>query len=48
MDEHPKSLARDALHAAVCRIGGADAIGSYDADLDVITWLHRIEPPGVK
>ena len=45
MDEHPKLMARDARHAAVCRVAEAHAICSYDDDLDVITWLRRAEPP---
>ena len=44
MDDYPTLMARDALHAAACRVAGADAICSYDADLDVIAWLRRIEP----
>ena len=47
MDDHPKLMARDALHAAVCRVAGAEAICSYDTDLDVVEWLRRVEPPGV-
>ena len=47
MDRHPKLMARDALHAAVCRTAGAEAICSYDADLDVITDLRRLEPPAL-
>jgi predicted nucleic acid-binding protein len=44
MDDYPTLMARDALHAAVCRVARADAICSYDADLDIIAWLRRIEP----
>ena len=47
MDGHPRLMARDALHAAVCRIAGAEAICSYDADLDAIAGLRRLEPPVV-
>ena len=47
MDQHPKLMARDALHAAVCRVAGAEAICSYDSDLDIVAWLRRVEPPDV-
>ena len=47
MDDHRSLMARDALHAAVCRVAGAEAICSYDSDFDVIPWLRRIEPPMV-
>lgn len=47
MDDHPALMARDALHAAVCRVVGAKAICSYDADLDIIAGLRRVEPPAV-
>ena len=47
MDDHPTLMARDALHAAVCRVVGAEAICSYDADLDIIDGLRRVEPPRV-
>ena len=45
MDDHRHLMARDALHAAVCRVAAAEAICSYDPDFDVIPWLQRIEPP---
>ena len=48
MDRHPKLMARDALHAAVCRTTGAEAICSYDVDLDVIAGLRRLEPPALR
>ena len=48
MDGHPRLTARDALHAAVCRIAGAEAICSDDADLDAIAGLRRLEPPAVR
>ena len=48
MDDFPKLMARDALHAAVCQIAGAEAICSYDADLDAITGLRRLEPSEVE
>ncbi len=47
MDDHPALMARDALHAAVCRVAGAEAICSYDSDLDVIEGLRRLEPQDV-
>ena len=46
MDDHPTLMARDALHAAVCR--AAAAICSYNMDLDVIAGLRRVEPPAVR
>ena len=48
MDDHRSLMARDALHAAVCHVAGAEAICSYDPDFDVIPWLQRIEPPAVE
>ena len=48
MDDHPALMARDALHAAVCRVVGAEAICSYDTDLDIIAGLRRVEPPKVR
>ena len=48
MDGHPRLMARDALHAAVCRTAGAEAICSYDADLDAIAGVRRLEPPAVR
>ena len=47
MDDYPKLMARDAFHAAVCLASRADSICSYDADLDVVTGLRRLEPPDV-
>lgn len=47
MDTHPSLMARDALHAAVCQVAGAEAIYSYDTDLDVTVGLRRLEPPAV-
>ena len=47
MDDYPKLMARDALHAAVCRLSQAEAICSYDADLDMVIGLRRLEPPDV-
>ena len=48
MDDHRSLMARDALHAAVCRVAGAEEICSYDPDFDIIPWLQRIEPPAVE
>ena len=48
MDEYPKLMARDALHAAVYRVVLADALCSYDEDYDVITGLRRVEPQTVR
>ena len=48
MEGHPRLMARDALHAAVCRIARAEAICSYNADLDAIAGLRRLEPPAVR
>ena len=45
LDIHRQLMARDALHAAVCRKAGADAICSYDRDFDQIKGLQRLEPP---
>ena len=47
LDAHQKLMARDALHAAVCRTAQAEAICSYDTDLDAISGLRRVEPPAV-
>lgn len=44
MDERPTLWARDAVHAAVVRVHGLDAICSYDRDFDAVAGLRRIEP----
>ncbi|MCU0726626.1 MAG: type II toxin-antitoxin system VapC family toxin [Planctomycetes bacterium] len=44
LDRHPKIMARDALHAAACRIHRAEGIASFDTDLDGIEGVLRIEP----
>ena len=44
LDVHEAATARDALHAAVCRHTGAEAICSYDRDFDEISGVRRIEP----
>ncbi len=46
-DEYPTLMARDALHAAVCRVVRAEAICSYDEDFDAIRGVRRVEPPEV-
>lgn len=47
LDRHDRLTARDALHAAVVRLRGLEAICSYDADFDVVDGLRRVEPPRV-
>ncbi len=47
LDAHPRLVARDALHAAVCLQAGLEAICSYDRDFDRIKDLKRLEPPQV-
>ena len=44
LDRYPKLEARDALHAAVCRLHRAESIASFDTDLDGVSGVHRIEP----
>ncbi len=44
LDEHPRLMARDALHAAVVEIHELEGICSYDQDFDAIPGLLRIEP----
>lgn len=44
LDEHPRLLARDALHAAIVLEHGLAAICSFDADFDRVPGLRRIEP----
>ena len=48
MDEYPRLMARDALHAAVYRVVRAEALCSYDEDFDGIGALRRVEPSGVR
>lgn len=45
LDDHEGLAARDALHAAACRLHEAEAFCSYDRDFDALPWLRRIEPP---
>lgn len=40
----PRLQARDAVHAAVARVHGAEAILSHDADFDQIPGLRRRDP----
>jgi len=44
LDDHEGLVARDALHAAVVRLGAMDAICSYDRDFDEIDGVVRVEP----
>ncbi|MCD4727135.1 MAG: type II toxin-antitoxin system VapC family toxin [Pirellulales bacterium] len=44
MDSHAQLSARDALHAAVYQLVGADSICSYDRDFDAVKGLTRVEP----
>lgn len=47
MDRYPGLMARDALHAAVCRLAGGSVLCSYDKDFDTIAGFKRLEPPDV-
>ena len=44
LDEVPEASARDAVHAAACRVYGAEAICSWDRDFDRFEGLKRLEP----
>jgi predicted nucleic acid-binding protein len=44
LDEVPEASARDAIHAAACRVYGAEAICSWDRDFDRFEGLKRLEP----
>lgn len=48
LDEHPRLMARDALHAAVCGEAGLEAICSYDRDFDQLPEVKRLEPSDVR
>ena len=48
MDGHSELSARDAVHAAFCRVTGAQAICSYDRDFDRVPGLRRLEPQEVQ
>jgi predicted nucleic acid-binding protein len=45
LDRHRGLMARDALHAAVVKQHGLEAVCSYDQDFDRVRSLRRIEPP---
>ena len=47
MDKYRRLGARDAVHAAVSLLIGADAICSYDRDFDNIKELRRVTPEAV-
>ena len=44
LDDRPEASARVAVHAAACRIYGAEAICSWDRDFDRFDGLRRLEP----
>ena len=44
LDAYAGLTARDALHAAVCRLNQAEAWCSYDRDFDAIAGVERREP----
>jgi uncharacterized protein len=44
LDRHPRLMARDALHAAVCQEGDLAGICSFDRDFDQIRSFKRLEP----
>jgi predicted nucleic acid-binding protein len=44
LDSNPRVMARDALHAAVCRSQGIRVVCSYDKDFENFTELERVEP----
>ena len=44
MDRHPATMARDALHAAVCLHYELEGICSYDRDFDAYRGVRRREP----
>ncbi len=47
LDGRPEASARDAVHAAACRIYEAEAICSWDRDFDRFAGLRRVEPGDV-
>ncbi|MBI5442058.1 MAG: type II toxin-antitoxin system VapC family toxin [Deltaproteobacteria bacterium] len=47
LDDRPEASARDAVHAAACRVYGAEAICSWDKDFDRFPGLKRVEPDEV-
>lgn len=44
LDEVPGLMARDALHASVCRVTKAEGICTFDRDFEKISGLRRFEP----
>ena len=44
MDQYPRLIARDAVHAAVVLTRELDGIATYDRDFDGIRGVKRIEP----
>ena len=44
LNEYTNVMARDALHAAFCRINNITSMYSYDKDFDVFDGITRIEP----
>lgn len=44
LDDRPEASARDAVHAAACRVYDAEAICSWDRDFDRFEGLKRVEP----
>jgi hypothetical protein len=44
LDDYPHLMARDALHAAIVRVGRLEAICSFDRDFDTVEGLRRVEP----
>ena len=45
LEAHPKLMARDALHVAVCIGNSVKTICSYDRDFDDVEEIKRTEPP---
>jgi len=48
LDDRPEASARDAVHAAACRVYEAEAICSWDRDFDRFAGLRRVEPGDVR
>lgn len=47
LDAAPRVMARDAVHAAVVRLAGLEAICSFDGDFDAIDGVVRKQPQDV-
>ncbi|MGQ0634522.1 MAG: type II toxin-antitoxin system VapC family toxin [Planctomycetaceae bacterium] len=47
LDLYARLSARDALHAAVCLVEGAEALCSFDGDFDLVAGVVRREPGSV-